>query len=197
MLFSEKIDKRCPYGDIPMCLLTILQVYFRILADCTMSKKKILIVDFDIKSLESLSELFENHNVEIIKARDGVAAYEKFQSEKPDLVILEAMLPKLHGFDLTQKIVKESKGNVPVIIVTGVYKGHQYRNEALRNFGASGYFEKPLDTKKLLSEVMNYIQDETDVEEDIPELPDLPEAESVIQGLAQRLRKKPPLDKKE
>ena len=162
-----------------------------------MAQKKILIVDFDIKSLESLAELFENHNIQIVKARDGATAYEKFQSEKPDLVILEAMLPKLHGFDLTQKIVKESKGSVPVIIVTGVYKGHQYRNEAMRNFGASGYFEKPLDTKKLLNDVLSRIQDESDVEEEIPELPDLPEAKSVIEGLAERLRKKPPSDKKE
>ena len=162
-----------------------------------MAEKKILIVDFDIKSLESLAELFENHNIQIVKARDGAAAYEKFQSEKPDLVILEAMLPKLHGFDLTQKIVKESKGSVPVIIVTGVYKGHQYRNEAMRNFGASGYFEKPLDTKKLLNDVLSHIQDNSEVEEEIPELPDLPEAKSVIEGLAERLKKKPPSDKKE
>jgi len=162
-----------------------------------MAQKKILIVDFDIKSLESLAELFENHNIQIVKARDGATAYEKFQSEKPDLVILEAMLPKLHGFDLTQKIVKESKGSVPVIIVTGVYKGHQYRNEAMRNFGASGYFEKPLDTKELLNDVLSRIQDESDMEEEIPELPDLPEAKSVIEGLAERLRKKPPSDKKE
>jgi DNA-binding response OmpR family regulator len=162
-----------------------------------MAEKKILIVDYDIRSLESLAELFTNHNVQIVKARDGVSAFEKFQSEKPDLVILEAMLPKLHGFDLTQKIVKESKGKVPVIIVTGVYKGHQYRNEAMRTFGASGYFEKPLDKKKLLSEVSNYIQEEAGVEEEIPDLTDLPEAESVIQGLAQRLKKKTPSDKKE
>jgi DNA-binding response OmpR family regulator len=162
-----------------------------------MAEKKILIVDFDIKSLESLAELFENHNIHIVKARDGATAYEKFQSEKPDLVILEAMLPKLHGFDLTQKIVKESKGSVPVIIVTGVYKGHQYRNEAMRNFGASGYFEKPLDTKKLLNDVLSRIQDDSEVEEEIPELPDLPEAKSVIEGLAERLKKKPPSDKKE
>jgi len=161
-----------------------------------MSKKKILIVDFDIKSLESLSGLFENHNVEIITARDGVTAFEKFQSENPDLVILEPMLPRLHGFDLTQKINKESKGRVPVIIVTGVYKGHQYRNEAIRNFGAAGYFEKPFDKNKLLDAVMKYVQDEGGVEEDMPELPDLPGADSVIQGLAQRLKKKPP-DKKE
>jgi len=162
-----------------------------------MAEKKILIVDFDIKSLESLAELFENHNIQIVKARDGATAYEKFQSEKPDLVILEAMLPKLHGFDLTQKIVKESKGSVPVIIVTGVYKGHQYRNEAMRNFGASGYYEKPLDTKKLMNEVLSHIQDDSEVEEEIPELPDLPEAKSVIEGLAERLKKKPPSDKKE
>jgi DNA-binding response OmpR family regulator len=162
-----------------------------------MAEKKILIVDFDIKSLEFMAEIFENHNVQILKARDGASAYEKFQTENPNLVILEAMLPKLHGFDLTQKIVKESKGSVPVIIVTGVYKGHQYRNEAMRNFGASGYFEKPFDAKKLLNEVMNYIQDESDVEEEIPELPDLPEAKSVIEGLAERLKKKPSSDKKE
>ncbi len=162
-----------------------------------MAEKKILIVDFDIKSLESIAEIFENHNIQIVKARDGAAAYEKFQEEKPNLVILEAMLPKLHGFDLTQKIVKESKGSVPVIIVTGVYKGHQYRNEAMRNFGASGYFEKPLDTKKLLNEVLSHFEDESDVEEEIPELPDLPEAKSVIEGLAERLKKKPSSDKKE
>ncbi len=162
-----------------------------------MAEKKILLVDFDVKSLESLAELFENHNVEIIKARDGVSAFEKFESEKPDLVILEAMLPKLHGFDLTQKIVKESKGTVPVIIVTGVYKGHQYRNEAMRTFGASGYFEKPFDKKKLLSEISKYIQEDVSVEEEIPDLPDLPGADSVIQGLAQRLKKKTPPDKKE
>jgi len=161
-----------------------------------MSKKKILLVDYNIKSLESLTELFQNHNIEIVTARDGVTAFEKFKSENPDLVILEPMLPRLHGFDLTQKINKESKGKVPVIIVTGVYKGHQYRTEAIRNFGAAGYFEKPFDKNKLVAAVMKYVQDEGDVEEDMPELPDLPGADTVIQGLAQRLKKKPP-DKKE
>lgn len=52
-------------------------------------------------------------------------AYEKYQTEKPDLIILEAMLPKLHGFDLAQKIYKETQGRVPVVIITGLYKGPQ------------------------------------------------------------------------
>jgi DNA-binding response OmpR family regulator len=108
-----------------------------------MAGKKILIVDYDTKSIESLSKLFEAYKIEVMTSMDGVDAYEKFKADEPDLVLLEAMLPRLHGFDLAQKIYQDTKGRVPVIIVTAVYKGHQYRNEALRTFGASDYFEKP------------------------------------------------------
>lgn len=154
-----------------------------------MAEKKILIVDYDMKSLDSLAELFEKLGVQVIKARDGVSAYEKYREEAPDLVILEAMLPKLHGFDLTEKIVQDSRGTVPVIIVTGVYKGHQHRNEALRTLGATDYFEKPYDKTKLLERVRGLIMDEAEVEEEIPDLPDLPGADSVIKNLAERLKK--------
>lgn len=149
-----------------------------------------MIVDYDKKALDSLSELFEAHNFEIVSATDGAAAYELFKKEDPDVVILEAMLPKLHGFDLTQKISQESRGKVPVFIVTAVYKGHQYRNEALRTFGATGYFEKPYDQNKLLDLVMKSLRDEKDVEEEIPDLPDIPSADSVIENLTRRLKKK-------
>jgi DNA-binding response OmpR family regulator len=79
------------------------------------------------------------------------------------------MLPKLHGFDLTQKIHKETKGRVPIVIVTGLYKGAQYRNEAIRAFGASDYFEKPFDKDKLVKSVLNLLHDEMDIKEDLPD----------------------------
>jgi len=134
-----------------------------------MAEKKILVVDYDSKSLEDLSDLVSGKNVQIIKAVDGQKAYEKYQSEKPDLIILEAMLPKLHGFDLTQKIYKETRGGVPVIIVTGLYKGAQYRNEAIRSFGAAAYFEKPYDKEKLLDTVNRLLHDEVNIEDDLPD----------------------------
>lgn len=161
-----------------------------------MAEKKILIVDYDTKSLDSLSKLFEPHKIQIITATDGVSAYEKFKSEEPDLVLLEAMLPRLHGFDLAQKIFQDSKGKVPVIIVTGVYKGHQYRNEALRTFGASDYFEKPYDQDKLVNCVLGLIKNEADIEEEIPELPDLPDPDKVIEILTKRLKKQSRFGKK-
>lgn len=154
-----------------------------------MAEKKILIVDFDKRSLDTLAELFEPHNFTMIKAMDGAEAYEKFKSEDPDLVILEAMLPKLHGFDLTHRIYKETKGKVPVIIITSVYKGHQYRSEALRNLGATEYFEKPYDKEKLLESVLKLVKDEAEKEEDMTEIHGLPTEEMVIKNLSQRIKK--------
>jgi DNA-binding response OmpR family regulator len=134
-----------------------------------MSEKKILIVDYDTKNLEKLEELFSSCKLEVITARDGQKAYEIYKSESPHLVLLEAMLPKIHGFDLTQKIHKESKGQVPIVIVTGLYKGAQYRNEAIRSFGASDYFEKPFDDQDLVRAVLDLLHDEVNIEEELPD----------------------------
>ena len=148
-----------------------------------MAGKKVLVVDYDTESLEDLFNLVSGKNMEVIKATDGQQAYEKFQSEKPDLIVLEAMLPKLHGFDLTQKIHKETKGGVPIIIVTGLYKGAQYKNEAIRSFGAAAYFEKPYDKEKLLDAVNSLLHDEVNIEDD------LPEPEAVIEIVKQMEKK--------
>ena len=175
-------------------MLTTTRVFSKIETNTVerMSEKKILIVDYDSKNLERMIDLFSPYKLTIIEATDGQMAYEKYQEEKPDLIILEAMLPKMHGFDLTQKIYSETKGSIPIIIVTGLYKGAQYRNEALRSFGAADYFEKPFDDKQLVNSVMNLLSDEIDIEEE------LPDPETVISYLSQMYKKKatPPKEDK-
>lgn len=147
-----------------------------------MIEKKILIVDYDNGSLESLASLFEPYKFQIIKANDGQAAYEKFREEKPDIVVLEAILPKIHGFDLTKRISEETHGRVPVIIVTGLYRGPQYRLEAISTFGAADYFEKPVDKERLVSSVIGLLEEDEEIEED------LPDSEGVIRNLSQRIK---------
>ena len=147
-----------------------------------MAEKKILIVDYDSKSVESLTKLLQPLKFQLIKASDGLAAYEKFKLEKPDLVILEAILPKLHGFDLTKRIAQESRGTVPVIIVTGLYRGSQYRHEALTTFGASDYFEKPIDNERLLHSIQSFLKEKLDIPLD------LPEPQAVIDFLGKKLK---------
>lgn len=156
-----------------------------------MPERKILIVDYDPQSLDSLSKLFEEYSIKIIKANDGVAGYEKFKSEKPDLVLLEAMLPKMHGFDLSLKISQETEGRVPVVIITGVYKGPKYKNEALRSFGASDYFEKPFDEKNLVNSVLSLLSEEEEIEDD------LPSSDDVVENLTEMIKDTSFLSKKE
>ncbi|HVP90449.1 MAG TPA: response regulator [Terriglobales bacterium] len=149
-----------------------------------MAAKKVLIVDYDTQSLDALTRLIKSPVVQVVTATDGQSGYEKFRSEKPDLVILEAILPKVHGFDLTKKIAQESGGRVPVVIVTGLYKGPQYRHEAIVTFGASDYFEKPVDPDRFVDAIRQLVRDDEDIEEP------LPDPDAVIEGLARRAREK-------
>jgi DNA-binding response OmpR family regulator len=134
-----------------------------------MSSKKILIVDYDRQSVEALTRLLTSKKLQILTAPDGQKGYEIFAEEKPDLVILEAILPKIHGFDLTRRIAQESKGRVPVIIVTGLYRGPQYRQEAITSFGAAEYFEKPVDADRFLGVIKQLFHDDDDIEDELPD----------------------------
>ena len=148
-----------------------------------MAEKKILIVDYDSRSLDALAQLFEPFRFQVIKASDGQTAYEKFKLEEPDLVILEAILPKLHGFDLTKKISQETKGRVPVVIVTGLYRGPQYKHEALTSFGAADYFEKPYEGEKLVQACLSLLKEKIDIGVE------LPKPDEVFAYLAKKIRK--------
>ncbi|MBE0711550.1 MAG: response regulator [Candidatus Aminicenantes bacterium] len=150
-----------------------------------MAEKKILIVDYDAASLEKLSKLLKSHKFHVIKASDGQSGYDKFGAEKPDLVVLEAMLPKMHGFDLTKRISQESRGRVPVVVVTGLYKGPQYRQEALGSLGAAEFFEKPLDLEAFVGAIKRLLHDEDDLDEV------LPDSNTVIEALSRRGRGQP------
>jgi len=151
-----------------------------------MADKKVLVVDYDAGSLEKLSKLLKFHKFHVVKAADGQAGYDKFIAEKPDLVLLEAILPRMHGFDLTKRIVQESQGRVPVVIVTGLYKGPQYRQEALNSLGAAAFFEKPFDPEELAGTIKKLLHEEDEFGED------LPDSNAVIEALSRRGPGHPP-----
>lgn len=147
-----------------------------------MAEKKILIADYDEPSLDLYLKLLKSQKYQIILTTDGQMAYEKFLSEKPDLVILEAMLPKFHGFDLALKISEDSEGKVPVIIVTSLYRGPQFKNEAITTYRVVDFFEKPFEPDKFLRRVNEFLQDDFEMEEG------LPDSVKIIEALARSLQ---------
>ncbi|MCK7515081.1 MAG: response regulator [Desulfobacterales bacterium] len=74
------------------------------------------------------------------------------------------------------------QGRSPIIVITGLYKGPKYRQEALNGLGASDYFEKPLDPAAFLAAVKRLLHDEDDFEDE------LPDSNSVIEALSRRGR---------
>jgi len=118
-----------------------------------MVTKKILVVDYDQALLSSLHKTLSDEGFQVVLAADGKTAWDKYHQDNPDLVLMEAMLSKIHGFELCERITKQAARKVPVIIMTGVYRDRVYRTEALRTYGASEYFEKPLNLSEVLASI--------------------------------------------
>jgi DNA-binding response OmpR family regulator len=143
-----------------------------------MGMKKILIIDYDQSSLSSLQGILTKEGYQVVTAPDGQVGWDKYNKESPDLVLMEAMLPKVHGFELCQRITSERNSQTTVFIMTGVYKDRVYRTEALRTYGAAEYFEKPLKIAELLVSV------ETVLGKPAPRIEVQPETEEVESTVA-------------
>jgi two-component system response regulator MprA len=117
--------------------------------DMTMSRpKKILVADDEPVLRAMLKEALEMSGYQVILAADGKSVLEKVSSEKPDLVLMDGLLPKLHGF-LACKAIKELVSPPKVILFTGVYTKPTYRFEATEQYGADEMLTKPIDLDEL------------------------------------------------
>ncbi len=119
-----------------------------------MANYKILLLDYEPRSLERLVAPLERAGYEVHVAKDGLTGIEAFHRLEPALTLIEAMLPKKHGFDVCQELKNTPHGRLtPIVIITSVYKGRKYRTQALHHYGCDEYLEKPIDEDKLLETV--------------------------------------------
>ncbi len=118
---------------------------------------KALIADFDSTSLEILSSYLKEAGMEVIMAKDGLTALELFRNQKPQIVFLEAMLPKMSGFELSQQIYIETQGKVPVIIITGIYKDSRHKMEAIQTYKAAAFLTKPWQREEMAKAILDVL----------------------------------------
>jgi CheY-like chemotaxis protein len=119
-----------------------------------MAQYTILIVDYEPRSVEQLRAALEPAGYRIELAKDGLSGAERFHALKPDIALLEAMLPKKHGFELCHELKRTAHGmKTPIVIITGVYKGRKYRTQAMHQHGADAYLEKPIAAEQLLDTI--------------------------------------------
>jgi DNA-binding response OmpR family regulator len=123
---------------------------------------KVLFVDDDPVYLRALSRAIARHGYGVMSCEDSKRALELLREARPDVAILDIMMPGMDGLDLAQRIREQSGGRVPVVFLTALDSkeigalGHQR--------GASFFLTKPVETGKVL-DVVDYIAGDLDEEE--------------------------------
>ncbi len=112
----------------------------------------ILLIDYEPRSIERTRQPLVAAGFRVEIATDGLAGIEAFHRIKPSLVVVEAMIPKKHGFEVCQELKKTPLGKrTPILITTAVYKGRKYRSQALHIYGCDEYVEKPVADDQLVA----------------------------------------------
>ena len=119
--------------------------------------KKIAIIDDDHIIQESLQELFSDAGYQVFIAGDGVAGFELIVREKPDIVLADILLPRMHGIALCEKVrASDEFRHIPIILMTGVYKDVNLRMHVHKGL-ADDFIEKPFREKDLLVKIEHFI----------------------------------------
>lgn len=114
-----------------------------------MQKEKILVVDDDKNICDLLRMYLEKEGYTVTMAHNGIDAVNTFNSENPDLVLLDIMLPQLDGWQVCREIRKTSE--TPIIMVTA--KDETFDKVLGLELGADDYVTKPFDTKEIVARI--------------------------------------------
>ncbi len=131
---------------------------------------KILVVDDEDDIRRLLARVLTQKGYSVIEASKGIEALELVRDHVPDVILLDAMLPEVHGFDICRRI-KGSKryGHIPIVMVSAIYRGWRVAADLKSSYGVEGFLEKPFKIGDVLLLVENALEGRGDpnLEDDI------------------------------
>jgi DNA-binding response OmpR family regulator len=126
----------------------------------------ILIVEDDPAMLRGLKDNFEFKGYRVLTAADGEAGLNAALDKKPDLILLDIMLPKINGYEVC-RLIRQEKLAMPIIMLTA--KGEESDIVLGLNLGADDYVTKPFSIKELLARAAAFLRRSRQAEQDIYE----------------------------
>ena len=121
-----------------------------------MATKKVLVVDDSPTAIMWQKMILRQGQYEVVTAVDGQAGVEAAIAEKPDLILMDVMMPRMNGFEACREIRKTpATQHVPIIMVTT--RSEMESVEEGFQSGCSEYITKPIDRLELLSKVNSYL----------------------------------------
>ena len=114
---------------------------------------KVLVVDDNLQNLELLEAYMEEvEGVTTVSATDGEACLKKVASEKPDLILLDIMMPRMSGFEVCQRLKSDpATRDIPIIMVTALNEMGDV--ERATEVGANDFVSKPVNRVDLITRV--------------------------------------------
>jgi DNA-binding response OmpR family regulator len=118
------------------------------------SGKTILVVDDETEIRKMLVRLLTRAGHRVVEADRGLAALRLVKERHPDLIVLDAMLPEVHGFEIARRIKGSQRyGNIPIIMVSAVYRGWRYAEDLKASCGVDHFIEKPFRIAEVMAAV--------------------------------------------
>ena len=122
-----------------------------------MAKTKILLVEDEPDIAETTKVILEMADYEVSVACDGAEGLAKVDSEKPDIIILDIMLPKIDGYDVCRKIKSEKKyAHIPVVMLSFKFQPNDIT--FAKAVGADGYITKSAEPQALLDKISELLK---------------------------------------
>ena len=115
-----------------------------------MADYTILIIDYEPRNVQRLTDTLEGAGFNVAVANDGVSGFRAFERLRPDLTLVEVMLPRRSGLEVCRDLKRTDHGRESlVVMMTSRFRGRIYRSQALHQYGADGYLEKPVPEDQL------------------------------------------------
>lgn len=122
-----------------------------------MAKGRILVVDDEVYIVHILEFSLRMEGYEVVTALDGEQALEKVKTERPDLIVLDIMMPKLDGYEACRRLKGSPEtGDIPIILLSA--KGRNVDQKIGIDAGADDYITKPFSPRKLVEKINSMLQ---------------------------------------
>jgi len=123
-----------------------------------MARKKILIVEDEENLVKLVTVRLQANDYDVVSAGDGYAAIDKVRLEKPDLIILDLMLPKMDGYKVCRMLKFDARyKHIPIIIFSA--RAQDSDKKMAQEVGADDYIVKPFEAEVFLSKIKNLLKD--------------------------------------
>ena len=120
--------------------------------------QRVLVVDDEADIRQLVVRVLRDRGFEVVEASHGAEALRMVQASPPDLLVLDAMLPEIHGFDVCRRLKQSPRyAHIPVIMISAIYRGWRFATDLKKSYGVDHFMEKPFKIGELVEKVVQIL----------------------------------------